>query len=469
MGGFQLARQTLQMPQNQEGPLDQYAKLLQIKGMQQQQQAAPVQLERQQEALKSEKLQNEQAQRDMADQQKIRDAFMQANGDMDKTLDLAARSGVQPKTLFGLKAQVLEQRTKMATLTKDELANAKAQSEQIANAAQSVLSLPPEQRTAAIQQAIPQLIQDPQQAQQMLQSVPQDPAQQEQWLKIHALSAMSAKDQIELIESKRHNKAEEDKPTEVGLAVKSAQGDVQAEAALKRLDQSKRESRPVNNIMTSNDAKDIADAIENGDQPPTLQGLYRNAGPVRAELARRGVPLAKMEMDWNATKKYLGTLNGSQQTRLRQAITTASGSLDKIESLYNEFQQIAPTSGIRMINKASLAAAKQLPGRAGAVATALDAQIADLTSELGNVYMGGNSPTDHALSLAQKNLSSDWNKQTFDEALKQTRLNIKIRQNSIIHAAPAGVSADSPYKVPGAEPAQQPANDFFSKFGGTKR
>src|SRR5581483_11350049 len=148
----------------------------------------------------------EQAQRDMADQQKIRDAFMQANGDMDKTLDLAARSGVQPKTLFGLKAQVLEQRTKMATLTKDELANAKAQSEQIANAAQSVLSLPPEQRTAAIQQAIPQLVQDPQQAQQMLQSVPQDPAQQEQWLKLHALSATSAKDQIERIETERHNK-----------------------------------------------------------------------------------------------------------------------------------------------------------------------------------------------------------------------------------------------------------------------
>src|SRR3954468_6995222 len=87
------------------------------------------------------------------------------------------------------------------------------------------------------------------------------------------------------------------------------------------------------NLMTQNDAKDIADAIENGDQPPTLQGLYRNAGPVRAELARRGVPMAKMETDWKATQKYVGTLNGSQQVRLRQAIETASDSVDKIDQL----------------------------------------------------------------------------------------------------------------------------------------
>lgn len=228
-------------------------------------------------------------------------------------------------------------------------------------------------------------------------------------------------------------------PTEAALAVKAAAGDKDAEAALQRLDQSKRASRPVINNMSGSDAKDIADAIESGDQPPTLTGLYKNAGPVRAELARRGVPLAKMETDWKATQKYLGTLNGTQQVRLRQAISTASDSLDKIDSLYAEWQKVAPTSGVKLFNKVTLASAKQLPGRAGAVATALDAQIADLTSELGNVYMGGNSPTDHSLGLAAKNLSSDWNQQTFEEGVKQARANIKIRQNSILHAMPAGV------------------------------
>ena len=234
-------------------------------------------------------------------------------------------------------------------------------------------------------------------------------------------------------------------PTETSLAVKAAAGDPDAEAALKRLDQSKRAGRTVIGSMSGDDVKSIADAIQNGDQPPTVQGLYRNAGPVRAELARRGVPLAQMETDWKATQKYVGTLNGTQQTRLRQAISTASDSLDKIDSLYQEYHSIVGDAGMKVFNKAGLLAAKNLPGRAGAVATALDAQIADVTSELGNVYMGGNSPTDHSLSLAGKNLSSDWNRQTFEEAIKQAHLNLGIRKNSILHAEPAGLSGNTDY------------------------
>jgi hypothetical protein len=244
---------------------------------------------------------------------------------------------------------------------------------------------------------------------------------------------------------------QEKSPTEAALALQAAQGDKTAEAALKRLDQSKRESRPINvTQMGQSDVKSIADAIENGDQPPTLTGLYRNAGPVRAELARRGVPVAKMEADWKATQRYLSTLNGPQQTRMRQAISTATDSLDKIEGLYKEWQKLAPTSGFKILNKAALTASKNLPGRTGAVATALDAQIADVTSELGNIYMGGNSPTDHSLGLAAKNLSADWNEETFREALKQARENIRIRNNSIIHSAPVGMSGESNYFTPPA-------------------
>jgi len=265
------------------------------------------------------------------------------------------------------------------------------------------------------------------------QAIAGSPKQRE--LQAQEMSAQARQDQADKTQQ----------PTEAGLAVAAAKGDPQAEAALKRLDQSKREGRPVINNMGATDAKDIADAIENGDQPPTLQGLYRNAGPVRAELARRGVPIAQMETDWKATQKYVSTLNGPQQTRLRQAISSASDMADKVDSLYQEYHSLVGDAGMKVFNKAGLAAAKNLPGRAGAVATALDAQISDLTADLGNVYMGGNSPTDHALGLAGKNLSSDWNRQTFEEGLKQIHANIKIRQNSITHGAPAGLSGDTNY------------------------
>jgi hypothetical protein len=147
----------------------------------------------------------------------------------------------------------------------------------------------------------------------------------------------------------------------------------------------------------NSDPKDIAAAIISGDQPPTLKGLYRNAAPVRAELARQGFNLSRAETDWNAVQKHIATLNGNQQTRLQQAVSTASDSLDKIEGLYNEWKQLGPNSGIKIFNRASLAAARNLPGRTGAVAQALEGQISDLTAELAVVYMGGNSPTDHGL------------------------------------------------------------------------
>src|SRR5208283_2268687 len=109
-----------------------------------------------------------------------------------------------------------------------------------------------------------------------------------------------------------------------------------------------------------------------------------------------------------------------------------------------------PTSDWKVFNKASLATAKQMPGEAGNLAHRLDAQIADLTSELGTVYKGGNSSTDESLKLAAKNLESDWNEQTFKSAINQIRQNLEIRKNSIRHSQPAGVTENSSY-VPKGE------------------
>lgn len=180
------------------------------------------------------------------------------------------------------------------------------------------------------------------------------------------------------------------------------------------------------------DAKSIADAIVAGEQPPSVQGLYRLAGPVRAELAKQGYDMTKANLDWEATKKHLSTLNGAQQTRLRQAISTASDSLGVIEDLATQWDG----GKFPLLNKANLILAKNgtLGPQAQQIATNLEAQITDVTSELGNVYMGGNSPTDHALSLAGKNLSADWTKDQLLSAIKLARTNLQIRGNSITNA-----------------------------------
>lgn len=443
-----------------------------IKTSQQQQQLQGQQIEQQQQQLK--------------DQQAMTQAMQSWDGkDFNELPMLVRKHGGSAQAIFGTAQQVLAQRSKVAELAKTDAETGSKNIETMMkrhdaalgaiNAAEQVPDDQLAQHTAStLDGLVKGGLLTPEEAQPYIQTAQQmQPAELRTWLDVHKKQLQGEQQQFaeaqkqkdaaldaqKQMEAERHNKAMENKVpiTEAELASKAAAGDPLAEAALKRLDKSKLASRPVNNIMTGNDAKDIADAIENGDQPPTLQGLYRNAGPVRAELARRGVPLAKMETDWKATQRFMTTLNGPQQTRMRQAISTASDSLDKIDSLYKEFHSVVGDGQFRLLNKATLAASKQLPGRAGALATALDAQIADVTAELGNVYMGGNSPTDHSLGLAAKNLSSDWNRETFEEALKQAHANIKIRENSILHAQPAGVSADSTYS-----PQQQNATGSVS-------
>jgi len=206
-------------------------------------------------------------------------------------------------------------------------------------------------------------------------------------------------------------------------------------------------------IGAPNDIRDIAQGIVGGQDPPDLSKYgYRDRTAIAGELKRAGFDLATAQQDWQATQKHLATLNGQQQERLRQAITFTSDSLGIIDDLYNQWQKVGATAGWKAFNKASLATAKQLPGQAGQIAHQLDAQINDLTSELGTVYKGGNSSTDDSLKLAAKNLESDWNERTFKAAMDQIRQNLRIRQNSITHSLPAGVSGNSPYTPQGERP-----------------
>jgi hypothetical protein len=221
------------------------------------------------------------------------------------------------------------------------------------------------------------------------------------------------------------------------------------------------------------DAKAIADAIEKGLQPPDTKGLFRFGGPVRAELARRGYDLMAANRDWQAVQRHLSTLNGPQQERLRQAVTFTYDSLDVLENLYKEWQKVGKPSGFKALNRASIAVAKNMPGEVGSVAQALEAQINDLTSELGTVYKGGNSSTDESLRLAAENLKADWNEETFKRQLGLIRKNLQIRKNSIFSSQAVGVREGSPYtpQAPGASGGKltaEEARGYLQRAGGDK-
>lgn len=247
-------------------------------------------------------------------------------------------------------------------------------------------------------------------------------------------------------ETERHNREMEQRQHEQAMAQIANLGtdNERAASAQKETERHNREMERVGLIRAnrppagaaSGDVENVKDAVagmKEGTIPPQLPGrASREYVAVLAEARRQGYDLANAATDWAATQKHYSTLNGSQQTRLRQNIDALPHMLDKVDELSNQWK----AGRFPLLNRANLSLAKNgaFGKEAATVANQLDAQIADVTADLANVYMGGNSPTDHALSLAAKSLSSDWDQRVLHDMVELARTNVRIRRNSIVNS-----------------------------------
>lgn len=207
----------------------------------------------------------------------------------------------------------------------------------------------------------------------------------------------------------------------------------------------------MNALYSDVNPRDIADGIKRGDLPPDISTLGRPASAAVASLlAKDGFNLSAATTDWKATQKHIQTMNGPQQLRLNQSISALPDLLDSVDALASKWKG----GHFPILNRANLAAAKGgLYGEdVATVARQLESQIADVVSDLGNVYMGGNSPTDHALDLAKKSLSGDWSEKVLHDMVTLAKGNVAIRRNSIANTGVAGASADNPYVPPAGKP-----------------
>lgn len=207
-------------------------------------------------------------------------------------------------------------------------------------------------------------------------------------------------------------------------------------------------------------AEAILAGIKAGNIPPESTGLSRTGiwAEIVEKAATAGLNLAKLETDWKATQRHYATLNGTQQTKLRQSVDVATSSLDKVDTNADAW----PGLNVGPLNKGKLAAAKQglLGQQAQSVAAQLDGQIADVTFELAVVYQGGGVPTDEARRLAAKNISDWWAAGTIHDMTNQARYNLNVRKNAMDTLGAATTSAPAA----GATPAAPTADDLIRKY-----
>jgi len=162
MASIPVPQLQIQQPIN---PLEQMGRIVALRSALQEQQSQQQQIQQGQLALQ--------------DQQIIRQAFMDNNGDLDGTLRDAAKNGASPNTLMTLQQHAIDQKLKVAQADETTIKNQTALHDQARGKIQAVLALPPEQRYQAAQDALNQGVQSGQFAGMPQSAIPvlsQDPA-----------------------------------------------------------------------------------------------------------------------------------------------------------------------------------------------------------------------------------------------------------------------------------------------------
>ncbi len=204
----------------------------------------------------------------------------------------------------------------------------------------------------------------------------------------------------------------------------------------------------------------IGNAIIEGSQPPDLSRLYGKSADVRAYLADKDYDMTKATLQWQATQKFVAAANSTQQLRMRQAESSVENSLGNLSSLVDTLNADGVMTGFKFVNRASLSSAANgaFGPKVASDAQAVIGQLTLISDELGQTFMGGNSPTDAAFELAKGVLSSEFTKEQFDTQIDLVRKNLGYRKASWAGLGPAGVSGANPYYTPADGSGGAPAS-----------
>lgn len=173
----------------------------------------------------------------------------------------------------------------------------------------------------------------------------------------------------------------------------------------------------------------IAQGIRNGNQPPTLSGLYGMSGPVRAALEESGFDLNKAQLEYKSAEKQVASLNGPQMVRFVGLAKSVSSTIDEVRELSKELQN----SGVPLLNAAKLATYMQTMGNTpqGQLAARYIGAVNTLKEEFANLANGGYAPTEAAWKLANDQINGNYGVKQLGASLDEVQRLIHYRVNAI--------------------------------------
>lgn len=203
----------------------------------------------------------------------------------------------------------------------------------------------------------------------------------------------------------------------------------------------------------TNNAQQIVD----GNMAPSM--LSKRATDYNATLAeanklniqRTGKPLNlnKLQLDYEAAKRFVGTMNGQQMVRYRGLADSVVNTINEVQRLGDELQQ----GGVQKWNQVTRSTIRQVYGNTpqSELANQYVGAVNTLKDEFANLANGGFAPTDAAWKLANDQINADFGFKDLRASLTEVQRLINFRTGAMTGLSPvlAPDQSGGPLKVGG--------------------
>jgi hypothetical protein len=195
---------------------------------------------------------------------------------------------------------------------------------------------------------------------------------------------------------------------------------------------------------------DIAEGIKSGISPPTTTGLYRVGAAVRAKLSKDGFDLPKAQLQYDAAKRQVQTLNSQRMVQYTSLAGSVNSTIDEVNNLSNELGN----SGISSFNRAKLEVLTKTVGNTaqGQLASRYIAAVNTLKEEFANLANGGYAPTDAAWILANQQVNGNYGSDQMKSVLGEIKRLVSYRVNAIAGLGTLGPGSENRYIGNGGTP-----------------
>lgn len=182
---------------------------------------------------------------------------------------------------------------------------------------------------------------------------------------------------------------------------------------------------------------DVVEGLRDGTIPPSMLSKRNTKGEytkILSEAHKQGIDMSKLERDYQAAKKFAGSMNSQQMIRYKGLANSVVNTIDEVATLADQLKQ----SGITPLNRVSLEAKMRLAGNTpqGQLATRYMAAVNTLKEEFANLAQGGYAPTEAVWSLANRQINENFGVDQMHASLTELRRLINYRTQAFEELTP---------------------------------